>query len=184
MQEIEIGKKVQEYKKLRGMSSRTLSKLADISPSMLSQIEKAQANPSINTLKSIAEALDVPLYRFFQPDTDEPHLSPVVRREDRQIIGYPEHNGILYEMLVPNSSIEFCLMYLSPEMASSDKLFCHTGEEVACVLSGSPTLHFDSASFSLVEGDSIRIPAQTRHRWQNKSDMVATVIFAISPPSF
>ena len=184
MQDIDIGKKVQEYKKMRAMSNRTLSNLADISPSMLSQIEKSQANPSINTLKSIAQALDVPLYRFFLNDEETPAVSPVVRRKDRKIIGYPEHEGILYEMLIPDSSIEFCMMYLSPAMASSDKLFCHTGEEVACIMSGEATVLFDDVSYVLVEGDSIRIPPQTRHRWCNTSNEVTIVIFAVSPPSF
>ena len=38
--------------------------MADITPSMLSQIERA-ANPSIQTLKVLAKALDVPTFSFY-----------------------------------------------------------------------------------------------------------------------
>ena len=39
--------------------------MADITPSMLSQIERGSANPSIQTLKVLAKALDVPTFSFY-----------------------------------------------------------------------------------------------------------------------
>lgn len=48
MEEINIGAKVQEYRSQRQYSLRELAARADITPSMLSQIENNTANPSIN----------------------------------------------------------------------------------------------------------------------------------------
>lgn len=56
-EQINIGMKVQEFRKKRGLSLRDLAAEVGLSPSMLSQIESNSVNPSINTLKNIAEAL-------------------------------------------------------------------------------------------------------------------------------
>ena len=68
MEEINIGAKVQEYRLMRQYSLRELASRAELTPSMLSQIENNGANPSINTLKSLAAALEVPMFKFFQTD--------------------------------------------------------------------------------------------------------------------
>lgn len=46
MENIDIGKKL-KTKKRKGLTSKELAKMADITPSMLSQIERGYANPSI-----------------------------------------------------------------------------------------------------------------------------------------
>ena len=66
MEEINLGAKVQEFRNMRQYSLRELASRADLTPSMLSQIENNTANPSINTLKAIAAALEVPMFKFFQ----------------------------------------------------------------------------------------------------------------------
>ena len=58
MEEINLGAKVQEFRNMRQYSLRELAARAELTPSMLSQIENNSANPSINTLKSIAAAPD------------------------------------------------------------------------------------------------------------------------------
>lgn len=186
MQDVDIGKKVHEYRLMREMSSRELSRLVDISPSMLSQIENSQANPSLNTLKSIAQVLNVPLYRFFQGEEQMQAVSPVVKRNERKTMGYPEQNEIVYELLMPdtNGSIEFCMMHLSPDVASSDKMLCHSGEEMACVISGQANIIFEDQCYTLEQGDSVRIAPKRQHRWENCAKETTTIIFAVSPPSF
>ena len=44
-----------------GLSVRKVANLANITPSMLSQMENGLVNPSINTLRAIAQVLDTPL---------------------------------------------------------------------------------------------------------------------------
>ena len=68
MEEINLGKKVQDFRNMRGMSLRELAKRAGMTASMLSQIERDLVNPSISTLKAIAQALEVPMFKFFKED--------------------------------------------------------------------------------------------------------------------
>ena len=59
IEEIDLGKKIQDFRNMRGMSLRELAKRAGTTASMLSQIERNLVNPSISTLKAIAQALEV-----------------------------------------------------------------------------------------------------------------------------
>lgn len=184
MEDINIGKKVQEFRQMRGMTSKELAALADITPSMLTQIERSQANPSINTVKAIARALELPLYLFFLGR--DPHASLVVRKEDRRVMGYQDQPEVRYELLMPDATgtIEFCKMTLYPRHRSADKMLAHSGEEMALVLSGTAVVVMENAEYTLYEGDSIRIPPAAAHRWENRSDRETSVVFAVSPPSF
>ena len=57
IEEIDLGKKIQDFRNMRSMSLRELAKRAGTTASMLSQIERNLVNPSISTLKSISQAL-------------------------------------------------------------------------------------------------------------------------------
>ena len=72
MEEINIGEKVRDFRTSRGISLRDLAVKAELSASMLSQIENNTVNPSINALKNIAHGLDIPLYMFFKEEVKNP----------------------------------------------------------------------------------------------------------------
>ena len=76
------------------MSLRELAKRAGLTASMLSQIERDLVNPSIGTLKAIAQALDVPMFKFFKDD--EPQVQMIVRRGENKTIGHPDADLGLY----------------------------------------------------------------------------------------
>lgn len=182
-EELNIGLKVQDFRKKSGLSLRELAALAELSPSMLSQIESNSVNPSINTLKNIAAALHVPLFQFFKQDT--PACDLIVRRGQNLIIGHPG-TEVLYKLLTPdtNGAIEFCLMEIPVGASSSDIAREHDGEEVAYVISGQIDLEVNGSIYHLEEGDSVRIPPLSPHRWINRYEQELKAVFAITPPSF
>ena len=87
IEEIDLGKKIQDFRNMRSMSLRELAKRAGTTASMLSQIERNLVNPSISTLKSIAQALEVPMFKFFKEE--EPQVQMIVRRGENKTIGHP-----------------------------------------------------------------------------------------------
>lgn len=184
MDDLQLGQKIQSLRMERGLSVRKLSVLAGITPSMLSQIENARVTPSVQTLRSLAGALEIPLYDFFREEGAD---SPVVHPEDRMTIGHKNEPGVIYELLTPDTkgSIEFCMMVIPGHTVSHGQAQGHTGEEVAFVHRGTQVeLELDGVRHVLRAGDSVRIPAQARHRWHNNGDESAQIIFALSPPSF
>jgi len=183
MDNLQIGQRIQYLRTAHSLSVRKLSAMAGITPSMLSQIENEQVNPSVNTLRSIAHALNIPLYSLFinKPDDD-----PIVHPDTRRIIGSKNEPDVYYELLTMDTqgAIEFCMMVIPPGCCSYQTALSHAGEEVAYVLCGSVELELGSNQYLLNAGDSVRIEPQTTHLWHNRSDDTAQVIFAVTPPTF
>lgn len=184
MSNISLGKKIQSIRMAQGMSVRKAASLAKITPSMLSQIENNQVNPSINTLRTIAEILNTPLYMLFQEDDN---VAFVVHPESRLTMGSKSEPDILYELLTPDTKgdIEFCMMIIPAGMSSYRDARSHEGEEVAYLLSGTDVvLEINGLELSLSSGDSVRIPPHAKHVWHNRGDAETKAIFAITPPLF
>lgn len=181
--ELNLGHKVQYFRKKNGLSIRDLAALTSLSPSMLSQIENNSVNPSINALRSVAAALNVPLFQFFKSDT--PLNERIVRKGNNMIIGHPDEDA-MYKLLTPNtnSTIEFCLMEIPAGEASSDIPRKHDGEEVTYVISGQVDLEMDGNIYHMLQGDSVQIPPQSPHRWVNNYSEEFKAVFAVTPPSF
>jgi DNA-binding XRE family transcriptional regulator/quercetin dioxygenase-like cupin family protein len=84
-----IGWKLHRARKERHLSLRELAAKAEVSPSLLSQIENSKVNPSVLTLYALAAALAVPPSYFF-----DNHF-PVSRGGDAQDpTAAPHHAGI------------------------------------------------------------------------------------------
>lgn len=184
MHEVDISKNITEYRKKKELTIKELANLTGVTPSLLSQIEKGSSNPSINTLKQISSALDIPLFNFFINDVESEDL--VVRKDSRKKIMFCEEDSFAYELLTPNSqgSIEFMLMKIPAKKSSSKELFNHKGEEVAYVVKGSVNLYLMNTVIELNCGDSVKIPPHSNHKWENVNDFDCEVIFAVTPPSF
>lgn len=75
----QIGANLKQLRTERGLTLGQLSSLAGISKAMLSELEKGNANPTINTLWKIANGLKVPYTRLMEGA--EP-TATLVRREE------------------------------------------------------------------------------------------------------
>ncbi|MGL5712593.1 MAG: helix-turn-helix domain-containing protein [Paraclostridium sp.] len=180
MNNIDVGEKIASIRKQKDLSIRDLAKLADVTPSLLSQLERGLSNPSLNTIKAISKALDVPLFTFFMEDVDNKEL--IVRKDNRKKVIFPNNNNVIFEMLSPESvnSVEFAIVKLVPNSSSSDYLMSHKSQELAYVLSGKVRLYLDDDIFILEKGDSVVVPLGTNHRWENPFDEDAEVLFSVN----
>ncbi|MEH7649216.1 helix-turn-helix domain-containing protein, partial [Bacillus toyonensis] len=135
MENIDIGKKIEKQRKEKGLTSKQLANMAEITPSMLSQIERGSANPSIQTLKVLAKALDVPTFSFLLEETNTDDLIVRSHKRKKMII-----DNLSYEMLSPDftGNLATAIMTVPPNTSSSDNILEHKGEELAFVLD-SPT---------------------------------------------
>ena len=179
MNDLNIGEKIAQFRKKQNLSIRDLAKLAEVTPSLLSQIERGLANPSVNSLKSISSALNVPLFTFFMSEVDKKDL--IVRHNNRKKVILPGSDNVTYDILIPssNDNLEFAIMNLEAKTSSCVDMIHHNGYEIAYVLEGEATLYLDEDTFILYKGDSVKVPAGTKHKWENKSTEVTKVIFAV-----
>ncbi|MDQ0201309.1 helix-turn-helix domain-containing protein [Neobacillus ginsengisoli] len=181
MENIDIGKKVEKYRKAKGLSSRELAKLAEITPSMLSQIERGLANPSIQTLKVLAKTLNVPTFSFLLEETITKDLIVRSSKRKKMII-----DNLSYELLSPDftGNLATAIMKVPSNTSSSENLLEHRGEEVAFILEGKIKLYLGEEEYLLEAGDSVKIPANLKHKWENNFSHNAVVLFSVTPPAF
>lgn len=78
---LNIGERLHTARKERNLSLRELAAKAEVSASLLSQIENERANPSVESLFAIATALAVPIHYFF-PFSDEDIEESIISESD------------------------------------------------------------------------------------------------------
>lgn len=65
-----IGQQIRKYRKEKGMTQKQLADLLDTTQQNLAQYENGKRNPKIETLKKIAQALEIPLIELQDIDSE------------------------------------------------------------------------------------------------------------------
>lgn len=167
---------------IRGWNIEYMAARAGLSTGLLSQLERGIGNPSFSTLVSLANALEIPVGAFFAGDASDSDL--VVHPWSRKRLVLAD-KGLTYELLVPNLQGTISMLYVEmPDHFSNELVpFKHAGEECSIVLKGSVEIHVGDRIAVLEQGDSIRFGSTIDH-WYRTFDDVATIITAMTPPSF
>ena len=182
--EINVGAIIKRIRIEKGLLLKDVAEKCEISSSMLSQIEKGNANPSLNTIKSIAQALEIPLFKFFIEPEKEDITINILKRGERKIINTKK---IRYELLSPEGStnIECMKMFFTEKGAeTSIEPMANKGEEIAVLLSGKVKITIGNQFCEMEPGDSVYIPALKPHKWTNLDDGESVVLFSVTPPEF
>ena len=189
---LEVGRKIRARRQQAGLTLQKLATAVGVSQSLISQVERGRASPSITTLRRIAAALDVPIAALFLGDevpspgeTDRLGRRLVVREAERKRLHVPR-SKIDYELLTPdlNRKVEFLWIQYEPGSVTHPTPMAHPGEENAVCLEGSVVVTIDGQDFVLNEGDSISFDSGRPHQVENRTDERAVLVSAITPPSF
>jgi transcriptional regulator with XRE-family HTH domain len=183
----DIGKRIQQLREEKNLSMSELAKAVNVSRSLISQVEKGDAYPSLLTLEKIANALGVSLSKFFQVESnsnDEEKI--IVRSGTRKIITMQDSKN-KYHILSPSlyKNMEFLITEFPPyEEGDGIDYFQHDGEEYFYVLSGQLHLTVGDNTYIINEDDSGCFDAGLVHYFINKTDKTAKIIIACSERGF
>jgi len=182
-----VGIQVRALRKEKGLTLAELSEATNLSPAIVSQIERGLANPSFTTLAQLAHGLGIPVGKLFPSHSE--NRSPVVRRADRRDLKgvAPEAVGeAVYELLTPdlNRTIEALWVVTPPGHDTSADPFTHGGEEVGIILSGKKDVYLDGQKYELEAGDSITFDSTIPHWYKNSYDETCVAIWINSPPTW
>ena len=162
-----------------------LARRAGIAAGSLSQIERGKGNPSFRTLQKIADALGLRIGDLVEAAPSTTRGPMVVRRHERARlqVGY---DGLIYELLTPNlrGSLEMLQTRIPPGFSNQSNPFRHEGEECVLVLEGDLRVCVGDTEHHLQAGDAITYDPALPHWWANETDREATVVGAVTPPSF
>jgi transcriptional regulator with XRE-family HTH domain len=92
---LELGQRIRQVRQKKGMTLREAAEAAAVSESFLSQVERGLANPSVASLRRIADAIHEPVASFF---VGEPPQGMLVRVKDRRRLVHPM--GMLEDYLL------------------------------------------------------------------------------------
>lgn len=197
-----LGAQIRALRTARGMSSVALARACGVSPSMVSQVERALTAPSLEVLWAFARALEVPIGTFFQQEEEqdapgigsEPAIAAddaggvprarVVRADRRKRLGMT--TSLTYQLLSPDLQhrIELVWVEFGPGEEGPIEPFTHPGEEQMVVIFGEMHVWIDGDEWRLGVGDAITFDSALPHRAINRGREPAIVIAAITPPSF
>lgn len=169
---------------LRQQKNYTMAKLADITGitrSMISQVEKGEALPSLQTLSRIAEALGITLSSFFDMDSSVNRENDIIVRAGTNKRINMTGNDVWYNILTPSRTtpMEFLLVEFPPGEEEMT-LFQHEGIEYFYVLEGELTITIDNVSYKISAGDSGSFDSSLPHYTRNESDKTAKFIIVAS----
>lgn len=176
-----VGNKIRELRKTMGLTVEELADKAGISQSMISQVERGLAKPSIDTLWKLSIYLDVPLFAFFEDIHREPIL--ITRAENQKMITM-SHSNVRYQLLAPSvgRKIEFFKLIVEPYQKKDQPLLAHKGEECGLVIQGEFEVIIENKSYHLRTGDSIYFDSTLPHCFYNPGEEVAIGVWAMTPP--
>jgi len=206
-----LGGRIRELRLARNYRILDLAKMTGLTSSMISQVERGGISPSIDTLKKIANTLEVSVGYFFEdekapdlaltspkslaaettvsydqlrPDLNIVEISPVVHENQRKILS--PGKGVNFYLLNPNldGPIEFIYNVYEPGSGTGKGLYSHPGSECGLILEGELVVTILDKEYRLQKGDSITFDSAKPHSKRNEGKIPCICVWANTPPYF
>lgn len=177
-----VGTALAALRERQGLSLDELSRRAGVSKSMLSQIERAQANPTVAVVWRLAQALGVPLAELLQSadtpaapviDTVAAHATPTLRGAD---------NGCELRILGPvdlAGQFEWYELRMQPGAVLDSQPHRPGAREHLSVLSGRLQVTAGAHSAPLAAGETARYAVDQPHAISNPGPDAATALLVV-----
>lgn len=179
----DIGENLRRLRRQEGLSLRELSRSTGLSATLLSQLERGLAEPSLRSLRALSTAFGTDASTLFAGSIPGDVRTHVSRPGQRPRISSPIGH-IQYERVTPNNGqVEVLKGHLNPGDWSSDEPWSHEAVECAYVEEGTLTVEIESEEFILGSGESVTFSSNRAHRYGNLSSAPVTFLLSVSPPT-
>lgn len=177
---IDVGRRLREIRMGKGLSIRALAESSKLNVNTLSLIENGRTSPSVSTLQSIAQTLQVPISAFFE--TDHGRKKVVYQRTGNRPHAVFTH-GLLEDLGagMPHFGAEPLIVTLKPKADSGKTPIVHTGREFVYCLAGHIVYDVDDQAYELKPGDSLLFEAYLPHHWQNEAESESRLLLVLCP---
>jgi len=174
-----VGERIRERRRELGLSLRALAEKTGLTASFLSLVERGRNTPSLDSLRRITVALDVPLFYFNQTNGQ----NPVVRKDTRIKITFPP-GDLTSELLVPNlrNRLEMFISRVHPSAGNIARPTQHHSDECIYLMEGRLKVCLQDGEYILEAGDSIYFYGSTVRGIYALGEEEAVFVAAITPP--
>lgn len=169
-----IGAQIRERRESRGLTLTSVAEAIGVTPSLLSQVENGKAQPSLNTLRGVAEHLHLSVDALLGlgASAAPPGHAVLQARADGE--SFEVSGGARWERLGGSLDRAFELLRISypPGAASTpgEARVRYPGYEFGVLLSGELTLQLGFETIPMTAGDSVSFDASEPHRYENAGD--------------
>lgn len=159
MPESSISSTLKKLRKERKLTLKELADRTDVSISFLSQVERGKSSVTLESLRKIADALNVAPSAFFSETAENDDWS-----ERLELFHYKDlSEGIEEADFAP------ILVTLQPG-ENKGSAFSHSGHEFLFVTEGVLTVEVDGEQFNLAAQQSTMFDARKKHYWFNLTE--------------
>lgn len=171
-----VAENIKRIRKSKKLSLERTAALSGVSRSMLGQIERGEANPSVAVLGKLARALKVPADVLLENDDFESLLlsreldNKAQRLDGGKVLLRP---SFPYDETTRQESF-FLDLYISGRYAPEPSVpgcVCH-----ATVMSGTVALAAEEETYQLQERDALRFAADRPYHFENMTNSTARLL--------
>lgn len=176
-----LSSRIKQQRKALAWTLEQLANQSGVSRSMLSQIERGKANPTLAVTCKIAEAFNISIAELIEEPWTQPSIE-VTRGNDKNTILRNDKSAFI-QVLTPVHSAEnteFYLLKLPAEGELNSLPHFKGTKEIITVQSGSVTVISGSDTTQLNAGDSAYYLADQDHRIINTSKETAIIYMVAS----
>jgi transcriptional regulator with XRE-family HTH domain len=175
--ETDVGARIRELRKRRGLSLRALAEHSGLSANAISLIERGETSPTLTSLEQLTRALGVPVGVLFQREAAR--VLHIKRNASRGI----QYTGVLLESLgegLADRQFEIMRLTIEPGAQTQGTPLSHPGQEYVYCLEG--TIHYRVAdqTYVLETGDSLNFHSALPHSWRNPGAETSTLLVVLT----
>ena len=177
----ELCRRVRELRQARGWSLEALSAACGVSRSMLSQIERNEANPTLAVTMRIAQAFGMSLGELVESPQASSTIH-VIRADDREY-HYRSDRNCRIRTLSPlhlEKDVEFYELELRPGSSLKSAAHFEGTREFLTVQKGTLRVTSGEETVDVEKGDSASYRADTEHCIENTGRSAAQAFLVVS----
>ncbi len=179
-----FGGKLRIVRERKGFTMKKVAEKAGVSEGLISQIERNLVSPSVDTLLTIADVLEID-YEYLFSDHRKTQQVEIVRANERTSISL--ENSVLHQLteikdIPEDHAMEAFILVIAPSKEKGSLEYGHPGKEFGLILKGSGKLIYGTEQYDLKTGDSVSFPSNIPHILQNETSESLEAIWVITPP--
>lgn len=177
-----MGERIRATRENLGIQVNDLAGLIGVTPSLVSQIERAKSFPSILTLKKIADALQTTVGDLIGENATFV-ANPFLKAKDRKFVKKNKNGTSLYLLSHhdPVKQMDPFILHFSKNSDSSDIMTTANPRQEFCyVIKGHFKVILDTKEYELKEGDSFYFNSSQYYLFTNIGNERAELLWVVN----
>lgn len=187
MDEIQLGQKLREVRKAKGISIKDISQQTGLTSSFISQFERGLSKASMDSFLKIVDALGINPSSLYSDETSknkENQTVKLVRNNSVKANHYSQltaENIDEYLLSSSNTDVEIYKTIIQPG-STLDNAYAYSNKiEFVTVVDGQLSVKLIDQVIELRAGDSLTIQNNVEKIWENQSDQETVAIWVVYP---